>query len=94
MKESIENKVCGDSSRMKPVRLFRYLQEELESADAYLVVFSVVDKVSYTKAEQILITLHDSGMLGTRPAVLVANKIDLARSRAISSQGKCKAKNN
>lgn len=51
------------------------------------MVFSVVDKTSFAKAEQLLIGLHDSDLLRTRPAILVANKIDLARSRAISSQG-------
>ncbi|EAT33385.1 AAEL014340-PA [Aedes aegypti] len=36
--------------------------------------------------------LHDMDLTRTRPVILVANKIDLARSRAVSSQdGKCLA---
>lgn len=66
-------------------------QEEIERAeppDAFVVIYSVVDKASFQKAEQDLIKLMDSDMLRSRPALLVANKIDLARSRAVSTQGK------
>lgn len=62
-------------------------QDELEEADAYLVVYSVVDKSSFTRAEQILSYLQDKDLIRARPVILVANKIDLARSRAISAQG-------
>lgn len=51
------------------------------------MVYSVVDKVSFQKAEQIIIALTDMDLLRTRPVILVANKIDLARSRSISAQG-------
>lgn len=63
-------------------------QEELEKADAFLVVFSCVDKESFTRAKQILARLQDMDLIRTRPIILVANKIDLARSRAVSAQGK------
>lgn len=63
------------------------MQEELERADAFLVVFSVVDKSSFTRAEQILTMLQDMDLLRTRAVILAANKIDLARSRAVSTQG-------
>ncbi|CAD7092649.1 unnamed protein product [Hermetia illucens] len=67
-------------------------KDELEEADAYLVVYSVVDKSSFTRAEQILSYLQDKDLIRARPVILVANKIDLARSRAISAQdGKCLA---
>lgn len=59
----------------------------MEEADAYLVVYSVVDKSSFTRAEQILSYLQDKDLIRARPVILVANKIDLARSRAISAQG-------
>ncbi|KAK5642379.1 hypothetical protein RI129_008546 [Pyrocoelia pectoralis] len=64
------------------------MQKELLST----VLFSVVDKASYLKAEAELTRLQDADLLRARPAILVANKIDLARSRAVSTQdGKCLA---
>ncbi|CAH1099737.1 unnamed protein product [Psylliodes chrysocephalus] len=60
--------------------------------DAFIVLYSVVDKASFLKAETELSRLQDSDQLRTRPAILVANKIDLARCRAVSTQdGKCMA---
>ena len=47
----------------------------------------MVDKASFQKAEQELARLLDCDMLRSRPALLVGNKIDLARSRAVSTQG-------
>lgn len=55
--------------------------------DAFLVIYSVVDKSTFQQAEIELTKLHDSNMLHTRPAILVGNKIDLARSRSVSPQG-------
>lgn len=81
------NKINKKITKQKAILWYKHFQKELESADAYLVVFSVVDKASFAKAEQILVGLHDTDLLRTRPAILVANKIDLARSRAISVQG-------
>lgn len=63
-------------------------QDELEQADAFLVVYSCIDKESFTRAKQILSRLQDMDLLRHRPTILVANKIDLARSRAVSAQGK------
>ncbi|XP_046968921.1 GTP-binding protein REM 1 [Vanessa atalanta] len=63
-----------------------------EPPDAFVVIYSVVDKASFQKAEQELARLIDFDMLRARPALLVGNKIDLARSRAVSTQdGKCLA---
>ncbi|XP_018324105.1 uncharacterized protein LOC108736243 [Agrilus planipennis] len=60
--------------------------------DAFVVVYSVVDKASFLKAEAEMTRLQDADLLRSRPAILVANKIDLARSRAVSTQdGKCLA---
>ncbi|XP_023177836.1 GTP-binding protein RAD isoform X2 [Drosophila hydei] len=67
-------------------------KDELEQADAFLVVYSCIDKESFTRAKQILSRLQDMDLLRHRPTILVANKIDLARSRAVSAQdGKCVA---
>ncbi|XP_039955558.1 GTP-binding protein RAD isoform X2 [Bactrocera neohumeralis] len=67
-------------------------KDELEKADAFLVIYSCIDKESFTRAKHILSRLQDMDLIRTRPIILVANKIDLARSRAVSSQdGKCVA---
>lgn len=66
--------------------------EELTKMDAFLVVYSVVDKATFNQAEQLLNMLHNMDLTRTRPTILVANKIDLARSRSVSAQdGKCMA---
>ncbi|XP_061398044.1 uncharacterized protein LOC133333769, partial [Musca vetustissima] len=64
----------------------RETKDELEKADAFLVVYSCVDKESFTRAKNILAHLQDMDLIRTRPIILVANKIDLARSRAVSAQ--------
>lgn len=56
-------------------------------ADAYLVIYSVIDKASFQRAEDELGRLQDYDLLRARPAILVANKVDLVRSRAVSAQG-------
>lgn len=66
---------------------FSVFQDELEKCDAFVIVYSVVDKASFTHAEQLLVSFQDMDLTRTRPVILVANKIDLARSRAVSSQG-------
>lgn len=53
--------------------------------DAFVLVYSVIDKPSYHRVEQDVIRLHEEGHLRTRPAIIVANKIDLARARAVPS---------
>lgn len=50
-------------------------------------MYSVIDKASFQRAEGELSRLHDNEALRSRPAILVANKVDLVRSRAVSSQG-------
>lgn len=64
-------------------------QEQIDGCDAFLVIYSVVDKASFTRAEYFLSLLQDMDLLRSRCCILVGNKIDLARSRAISSQGEC-----
>ena len=59
----------------------------MEKCDAFVVVYSVVDKASFTHAEHLFTSFQDMDLIRTRPVILVANKIDLARSRAVSSQG-------
>ncbi|KAK9716816.1 Ras family [Popillia japonica] len=60
--------------------------------DAFVVVYSVVDKASFSKAKTELITLENADLLRSRTVILAGNKVDLARSRAVSTQdGKCLA---
>ncbi|KAJ8925050.1 hypothetical protein NQ315_001221 [Exocentrus adspersus] len=66
--------------------------DKMHPPDAFVVLYSVVDKASFLKAEAELNWLQDADLLRSRPAILVGNKIDLARSRAVSTQdGKCLA---
>ncbi|XP_065171785.1 GTP-binding protein REM 1-like [Atheta coriaria] len=66
--------------------------DRINPPDAFVILYSVVDKASYLKAEGELARLQDAELLRTRPAILVGNKVDLARSRAVSTQdGKCLA---
>lgn len=55
-------------------------------ADAYLVIFSVVDKNSFETAETILKNLREHEILRLKPAILVGNKVDMARSREVAAQ--------
>ncbi|CAC5386173.1 unnamed protein product [Mytilus coruscus] len=51
-------------------------------ADAYVVVFSVHNRESFTKAEELLYQLRND-IDSDRPIILVANKIDLVRKRHV-----------
>ena len=51
--------------------------------DAFIVVMAVDNKSSLDQAERILAYLRMSGALEERTVVLVANKTDLVKSRAI-----------
>ncbi|OAD56457.1 GTP-binding protein RAD [Eufriesea mexicana] len=67
---------------------------ELENIhpDAFVIMYSVIDKASFQRAEEYLERLHDQDFLRGKSAILVGNKVDLVRSRVVSSQdGKCMA---
>lgn len=84
LKKNTENQI--ERLFDNPYRIAR-TQEEFEKADAFVLVYSCVDKASYTRVEQLLMSLQDMDLIRTRPVIIAANKIDLARSRAVSSQG-------
>jgi len=58
-----------------------------ELPDAFIVVYSVIDKNSFQRAEDELARLQNWDALRGRALIVVGNKIDLARSRAVSTQG-------
>ncbi|XP_059489571.1 GTP-binding protein REM 1 isoform X2 [Neocloeon triangulifer] len=96
--EPIEQSVCISLNGEESELLFTVIQNSKTDMDkenpphAFLVMYSVVDKASFQRAEDELSRLQEWDMLRSRPALLVGNKIDLARSRSVSTQdGKCLA---
>ena len=55
---------------------------------AVIVVYSIIDRASFIEAEKILNYLWQMSYNETKGIILVANKIDLERSRVISHDGK------
>ncbi|XP_014603260.1 PREDICTED: flocculation protein FLO11-like isoform X4 [Polistes canadensis] len=53
---------------------------------AYCVVYSTTDRASAIVAEEVLQTLWRSDHVSARAVILVGNKVDLARSRVISTE--------
>ncbi|XP_008554911.2 GTP-binding protein REM 1 [Microplitis demolitor] len=60
--------------------------EKENQPDAYIIMYSVIDRASFQQAEELLSKLHVQNVLRIRPAILVGNKIDLVRSRAVTFQ--------
>ncbi|XP_071038506.1 uncharacterized protein [Parasteatoda tepidariorum] len=58
-------------------------EEQLEG-DAYIVVYSITDRNSFEKAIDILFKLRDRGCTINKAVILVGNKSDLVRTRAIT----------
>uniref|UniRef100_A0A8D0BGA4 GTP-binding protein n=1 Tax=Salvator merianae TaxID=96440 RepID=A0A8D0BGA4_SALMN len=64
-----------------------WMQEScLQTGDAFLVVFSVTDRRSFTRVPPILLRLRAGSPRTDPPIILVGNKSDLARSREISRE--------
>ncbi|CAO1428938.1 unnamed protein product [Diamesa tonsa] len=90
--ENISIILDGIESELKFITDSKGNKDQIDGCDAFLVMYSVVDKASFTRAEYFLSLLHDLDLLKSRCCILIGNKIDLARSRAVSSQdGKCMA---
>lgn len=68
-----------------------YLQDSVDhdidlTADAYVIVYSVIDRSTFDAAVQNLYKLRH--VIGSdRPIVLVGNKIDLVRKRRVKKDG-------
>ena len=60
-----------------------------ELPDAFVVLYSVIDKTSFQRVEDELARLQNWDALRGRALIVVGNKIDLVRSRAVSTQGIC-----
>lgn len=56
--------------------------------DALVIVFSVVDNDSFSKAEEILQYLWRTSSSTDKAVILVGNKSDLVRTRTVSIVGK------
>ena len=61
--------------------------------DALVVVYSVVDEGSLKIAEEILQYLWKTGSASDKAVILVGNKSDLVRTRAVPIVGKLKNRN-
>ncbi|KAK6622063.1 hypothetical protein RUM44_001870 [Polyplax serrata] len=53
---------------------------------AYIIVYSVVDRLSFQIAEETLQSLWKTDSIGSKAVILVGNKTDLVRSRTITSE--------
>uniref|UniRef100_A0A8C5RK51 GTP-binding protein n=1 Tax=Laticauda laticaudata TaxID=8630 RepID=A0A8C5RK51_LATLA len=56
----------------------------MKMGDAYIIVYSVTDKVSFEKASELRIQLRRARQTENIPIILVGNKSDLVRSREVS----------
>ncbi|XP_069094339.1 GTP-binding protein REM 2 isoform X1 [Pleurodeles waltl] len=64
-----------------------WIQENcLQMGDAYVIVFSVTDRVSFNKVTELLLRLRTSRPNQDLPIILVGNKSDLVRSREVSRE--------
>ncbi|XP_077787847.1 GTP-binding protein RAD isoform X2 [Podarcis muralis] len=59
----------------------------MKMGDAYIIVYSVTDKVSFEKASELRIQLRRARQTEDIPIILVGNKSDLVRSREVSVDG-------
>lgn len=59
----------------------------LQTGDAFLIVFSVTDRRSFSKVPETLLRLRAGRPHHDLPVILVGNKSDLARSREVSLEG-------
>lgn len=59
----------------------------LQTGDAFLLVFSVTDRRSFTRVPPTLLRLRAGSPQTDPPIILVGNKSDLARSREVSREG-------
>ena len=82
----------SNSSQLISFCIFIFIKVENQistyNPEGYMVVYAVDDENSVVVAEQILSYLKSEDIIENQAVILVANKIDLVRSREISSAGK------
>ena len=82
----------SNSSQLISFGIFIFIKVENQistyNPEGYMVVYAVDDENSVVVAEQILSYLKSEDIIENQAVILVANKIDLVRSREISSAGK------
>lgn len=59
----------------------------LQTGDAFLIVFSVTDRRSFSKVPETLLRLRAGRPHHDLPVIIVGNKSDLVRSREVSVEG-------
>lgn len=60
-----------------------------EHIHGYCVIYSSADRDSFILAERVLQSLWTSENIAQKAVILVGNKADLARSRTVTTEGKC-----
>ena len=80
----------SNSSQLNSFCIFIKVENQISTynPEGYMVVYAVDDENSVVVAEQILSYLKSEDIIESQAVILVANKIDLVRSREISSAGK------
>lgn len=81
--------ICKLTWMLLTIRIgFIFKQEDVseDDIDAYIVVFSVNDRVTFEMAVEILFQIRHE-LCSEKAVILVANKIDIVRKRVISSDG-------
>lgn len=82
----------GEESELRFLNISNPKTELEKNLDAFVIMYSVIDKASFQRAEEYLERLHDQDFHRGKSTILVGNKVDLVRSRVVSSQdGKCMA---
>ena len=61
--------------------------DDISKIDAWVVIYSVSDKVSFRDAASSLGRIWSKGYVEKRAVILVANKTDLERTRVVSTTG-------
>lgn len=60
-----------------------------DTVHGYCVIYSSADRDSFILAERIIQSLWTSENIAQKAVILVGNKADLARSRMVTTEGKC-----
>lgn len=84
--QSVFVKLDGEESELRFLNITnpKTELEKIPPPDAFVVMYSVIDKASFQRAEQYLAHLREQDL--GKPVILVGNKVDLVRSRVVSYQ--------